>query len=139
MDQIRKIHSMAVNLLEISEDNIAWQLKTDQSKIRLRELAGEINKCLRMLDLPEVPSDQEVPADYDFVAQRKDAKQVIQVIICSLVCERSRECANHESAGDFRMQDGSAPFMIRQGSNFDCNRRTGNGTGALLDNGRHLF
>ena len=40
--------------------------------------------------------------------------------ICELNCWLSSQCANHDSAGDFRTEDGMTPDMIKVDGNYYC-------------------
>lgn len=41
-------------------------------------------------------------------------------IICLETCPYSRTCANHDTAGDFRTEDGFTPVWHRDGQKIDC-------------------
>lgn len=46
-------------------------------------------------------------------------------------CALKSECANHTTAGDFRLEDGFTPPLLKGGDEWTCEQTYGNSTGPM--------
>lgn len=53
-------------------------------------------------------------------------------------CPHKKECANHTSAGDCRIEDGDTPNLVKTDKGWQCNKEPGDdGWGAILTDGTY--
>lgn len=56
-----------------------------------------------------------------------------QYIACKEECPHSKECANHDTAGDFRSEDGMTPnITLDDNDELQCDKNALQGHGAVL-------
>lgn len=121
----------------------------EEIDVRLRQLSqqtGFSRSALIRMALSNLLSDiqegkREVPkfiprTDLPAMAIKPLSETQVSVLECKETCPYDRECANHESAGDFRTDDGLVPTLTKVEGGYHCDRnpkRTGGG--AILSDG----
>lgn len=73
------------------------------------------------------------------------AKQIVRVKVVGIwkdfpecqddICAHKRECANHRTAGDFRMEDGATPDLTLVGAEWMCSKEPDDNVGAIQVDG----
>ena len=67
-----------------------------------------------------------LPIAFDFIKATK-------FVICKETdCKLAGQCAQHETAGDFRFEDGFTPDLVNKNDQWMCSKQETKGFGALV-------
>jgi hypothetical protein len=119
---------MAKQTRELMESLFQTGMTTLEARALLGYIQAQIETEVIMCILQRQLLDNIEPVDVNVYAKTP--------LCLDKGCLHKKECANHTTAGDYRLEDGPTPDLARTPSGWSCSRSlTEQARGAILTNG----